>query len=707
MIDDRGKPPGRPGEGDEPVADVVTAARRRPTRKLRVPNDPVPRRVAEVEAAPAAPAAAPEAPAPVTLPLPRPSRSAIDTFPEEEESLDTPTEVSEDDVEIAPPSEPPAAIEVAPPPPRTPSLPARTRSVPPPPGTPAPSIPRPRGSVPPPPAKTPSVPPPPGFQVPRPASQPPPPNELAPEAPTPAPVVTSRARVSVPPPRPAPEQEDLDDHNDDYTDRTIPAMPVVRSTPPPAITEEPVLETRTSDAPAPARVSVPPADADGSVVIRQVRRKIRAVGTGSAPPPPKPAAYEDTPRPVILADLMPSVIVTDDDFAVPPVDASEATRTGGEALRAPAVPTFDAPPGSEAEVLDSADIALEEPESETLDEPTEEITIPSDLLEQDSQPPASLKGSIPDAPRKPPTPPKAPPKAPDAKPKQREETPPARRKRRPWWEEMFSDEYFRTMPKYTPAQIKSEADFIEQSLGVEKGAVVLDVACGDGRQAIELATRGYEMIALDLSLAMLSRAADSAQDREAKLNFLHSDMCEMEFNEMFDAAYCTTTSFGYFEDDKNADVAQRIHRALKTGGTLLLDVLNRDYAIQSQPSMTWFEADGCVCMEETIFDYIKSRLQVKRTMIMDDGRQKEFNADMRLYSLHELGQLLHHAGFRIVEVSGSYRTPGAFFGSASRQIVILAQKQKRADSQPADGGFGHMPTQPSLPVQTPPAKDKE
>ncbi|MEI8258375.1 MAG: hypothetical protein WCJ30_22085, partial [Deltaproteobacteria bacterium] len=159
----------------------------------------------------------------------------------------------------------------------------------------------------------------------------------------------------------------------------------------------------------------------------------------------------------------------------------------------------------------------------------------------------------------------------------------------------------------------------------------------------------------------------------------------------------TTTSFGYFEDERNYEVAQRIHRALKTGGTLLLDVLNRDYAIQSQPSMTWFEADGCVCMEETSFDYIKSRLQVKRTMIMDDGRQKEFNADIRLYSLHELGQLLHNAGFRIVEVSGSYRTPGAFFGSASRQIVILAQKQKRADSQPA-AGFGPSPTQPNLPV---------
>jgi SAM-dependent methyltransferase len=203
-----------------------------------------------------------------------------------------------------------------------------------------------------------------------------------------------------------------------------------------------------------------------------------------------------------------------------------------------------------------------------------------------------------------------------------------------------------------------------------------------GRQAIELATRGYEVIALDLSLPMLSRAADYAQERGAKLNFLHSDMREMEFNEMFDAAYCINTSFGFFDEDGNADVIQRIFRALKPGGTLLLDVHNRDYALGCTPSMAWYEAEGCVCMEETSFNYIKSRLEVKRTLLLDDGRQREIAYSIRLYSLHELGKMLHHAGFRIVEVSGSPRTPGAFFGPASRQLIILAQKPTGAPEPP-------------------------
>ena len=124
------------------------------------------------------------------------------------------------------------------------------------------------------------------------------------------------------------------------------------------------------------------------------------------------------------------------------------------------------------------------------------------------------------------------------------------------------------------------------------------------------------------------------------------------------------TSFGYFDDEKNAEVARRIHRALKPHGTFLLSVVNRDHVIQRQPGMAWFEGDGCVCMEETTFNFITSRLNVKRTVIFEDGRQRETEYSIRLYSLHELGQVLHAAGFRsgdIVHNSFSYHlTPGAW-----------------------------------------------
>jgi SAM-dependent methyltransferase len=250
-----------------------------------------------------------------------------------------------------------------------------------------------------------------------------------------------------------------------------------------------------------------------------------------------------------------------------------------------------------------------------------------------------------------------------------------RRKGRLWWEDLFNDDYLRTCERLTDEQIAREVDFVEESLGIERGGAVLDLACGTGRHAVDLARRGYEVVGFDLSLAMLARAGDEAQDREVKLNFVQGDMREMSFDEQFDGVFCWNTSFGFFEEEKNALVVDRIHRSLRAGGLFLLDVVNRDFLVQQSPSLAWFEGDGCVCMDEMNVDFITSRMRVKRTMMLDDGRSREIEYSMRVYSLHELGKILHDHGFKVCEVSGRVATPGVFFGNESPRTIILAEKR--------------------------------
>ncbi|MBS2016642.1 MAG: methyltransferase domain-containing protein [Deltaproteobacteria bacterium] len=250
-----------------------------------------------------------------------------------------------------------------------------------------------------------------------------------------------------------------------------------------------------------------------------------------------------------------------------------------------------------------------------------------------------------------------------------------RKKTRPWWEDLFNDDFIRTMAKVTDADIAREANFIEESLGCEAGATILDLACGTGRHAVELATRGYQVVGFDLSLAMLARASDEAQDRKQKINFVQGDMREMTFEETFDGVFSWNTSFGFFDEEKNAAVVAKVHRSLKKGGQFLLDVVNRDYIIRQAPSLAWFEGDGCICMDEMQFDFITSRMKVKRTLMMDDGRTKEIEYSVRAYALHELGKLLHDNGFRVAEVSGRTGTPGVFFGCESPRTLILAEKR--------------------------------
>ncbi len=253
---------------------------------------------------------------------------------------------------------------------------------------------------------------------------------------------------------------------------------------------------------------------------------------------------------------------------------------------------------------------------------------------------------------------------------------PARGK--PWFVDLFDEDYLRTLPFLTPQATQSEAEFVIDAMGLSPGAQVLDVGCGYGRHAMELAARGYHVVGLDLSTPLLVRGGEEAHRRGLSINFIRGDMRELDFDGQFDAAYCLFSTFGYFDDETNKKTVANVARALKPGGRVLIEILNRDYVIADLPTRVWWEGDGCVVLEEVELNYFSSRIQVNRSVVFDDGRQLEQEISVRAYSLHEVGKLMHAAGFRVLEVSGAYHTKGRFFGNQSRHIIVLAERKDTA-----------------------------
>ncbi|MGB8298008.1 MAG: methyltransferase domain-containing protein [Polyangia bacterium] len=251
---------------------------------------------------------------------------------------------------------------------------------------------------------------------------------------------------------------------------------------------------------------------------------------------------------------------------------------------------------------------------------------------------------------------------------------PLKKRLKPWFEEVFDENYLRTLPFMTAEQTLRETAFLKEALSPPAEGAVLDVGCGYGRHAIELSQRGFKVTGLDLSLPLLIRAADEAQRRGLSVNFVHADMREMTYDSQFDAAYCVLTSFGYFDEETNLRVASSICRALKPGGRFLVDTINRDYIVSDLPSRVWWEGDGCVVLEEVDFDFHTSRVVVRRSIVFGDGRQLENEISIRAYSLHELGRVLRRAGFQVLEVAGSLESKAPFLGAASRHVVLVCER---------------------------------
>ncbi len=224
-----------------------------------------------------------------------------------------------------------------------------------------------------------------------------------------------------------------------------------------------------------------------------------------------------------------------------------------------------------------------------------------------------------------------------------------------WPVAFFDDEYLKIyLHQFTPERTEQEVDFIEAALEPAPGAAVLDLACGSGRHAIRMARRGYRVTGVDFNPRYLELAAAEAGIAGVDVEWTACDMRSLDFTGAFDRCYSFFTSFGYYSDEENEAVLERIARALRPGGRLLLDMMNRDWLLTHPQQRTWSQReDGALLMEEVSLDLRSSRVTSKLTLIEPDkgaGPVKQF--DLRAYTAAELTGLLRRSGLEVRDVWG-------------------------------------------------------
>ncbi|MAE60929.1 MAG: cyclopropane-fatty-acyl-phospholipid synthase [Planctomycetaceae bacterium] len=126
----------------------------------------------------------------------------------------------------------------------------------------------------------------------------------------------------------------------------------------------------------------------------------------------------------------------------------------------------------------------------------------------------------------------------------------------------------------------AEVYFLLQVLDLPPRGTILDVGCGTGRHAIELAQRGYAVAGLDLSQGMLAVAAENAAAAGVHVEWVHADATNFSFPHSFDAAIgLCKGAFGLLSRtddpiDQPLSILCNISRCLKPHATAVLTVLN-------------------------------------------------------------------------------------------------------------------------------------
>ncbi len=243
-----------------------------------------------------------------------------------------------------------------------------------------------------------------------------------------------------------------------------------------------------------------------------------------------------------------------------------------------------------------------------------------------------------------------------------------------WWRKYFSEDYLR-LYKHDEHETSRETEAIIRMLQIEKGDHVLDLACGFGRHSVVLAQKGFKVTGYDLSEGFLKKAKELADTVKVKLELKQGDMREIPFTGQFDAVINIFTAFGFFESEKeDLKVLKGIHKALKPGGQFLMDVINRENAQQITTPRIWTQENHHYLLEERMFDYFRSRLEISNRLILATGEVKEANYSIRLYTLTEMLGLFNSAGLVLTDVYGDFS--GAIYGASSPRMILVAQKEQ-------------------------------
>ncbi len=238
-----------------------------------------------------------------------------------------------------------------------------------------------------------------------------------------------------------------------------------------------------------------------------------------------------------------------------------------------------------------------------------------------------------------------------------------------WFLSWFNSPYYHIL--YKNRNQDEARDFMAllmRQLQVPKNSLVLDLACGKGRHALELHRLGYEVVGIDIAEESI---AEAKKLEEPGLDFFEHDMRQLYWAEHFDAVLNLFTSFGYFhnkEDDQRTINAVR--DALKPNGLFVLDFLNVTKVLELMVSAEEKVIDG---VRFVITRELHSNTIQKNIRVHDGDTELLFTEEVDALVLADFEAYFEQAGMQLEATYGNYALD-AFDQATSDRLIMVTRK---------------------------------
>ena len=245
-----------------------------------------------------------------------------------------------------------------------------------------------------------------------------------------------------------------------------------------------------------------------------------------------------------------------------------------------------------------------------------------------------------------------------------------------WYEDFFQGINCELWEKAIPDEVtKQEVDFLLSEFDLQQGQHILDIACGFGRHAIELAKRGFSVTGIDISQTFIKGLTEKISSESLDIKAIQADILAVQLNEKFSGAVCLGNSFGYFNFDRMKLFVEKVSSWLDTGSKF---IINSGMIAESiLPNLEHYSKNktytvGDITMEVTNVYHVEDSYMVSNLLYTKDGKTEEHSYKHYVFTLGEVKRLLKLYGLNTIATYSS--TSKVEYKLGGQQVYIVAQK---------------------------------
>lgn len=221
----------------------------------------------------------------------------------------------------------------------------------------------------------------------------------------------------------------------------------------------------------------------------------------------------------------------------------------------------------------------------------------------------------------------------------------------------------------------------EEVLDSERNLVV-DLGCGTGTLTELMYQKGYDMIGVDNSEAMLGIAMDKRVESQSEILYLLQDMRELELYSTVGTVISVCDSVNYIlEEEELEQVFSLVNNYLYPGGIFIFD-FNTEYKYREVIGDTTIaeNREDCSFIWDNYYDEESGINQYDVTVFVKEEEElfRRFTEThyQRGYTAEQITGLLKKAGLTLVEISDA-DTNGPIRAQSERVLVVAKEQGKK------------------------------